>query len=385
MFNPVPEIDDWTFYNCMIDEAIELMQPDAEVTDGQIARLEADDQLREVCEDIFTAQTVLARQTLPQPDVEAALSRFHERHGGGSSQLSPRARLVRLSAWIAVAAALVGAVLLFRPHHPSRQEPVAVPVSEVVFTAATTPVQPTVQTATGKSIPVIIARQKGQTDATVTIGNEQFALDEQLQLTVPYGSALQMGLPDGTRVHLHPGARLVYPVRFTGSQRQVQLTGEAYFCVAHDTEHPFVVSTPHGEVRDYGTEFNIETTSNRTDVVLVKGSVGVTPHGGQEQMLRPGQMMKLTGGEATIEEVDEAPYESWRDGYFHFEEALLAEILAELGRYYNISVVSYHPEHLNYRMRFIIPRDHDVAYAVKMLNRMGKVSLTLDGDQIIAY
>lgn len=364
---------------CMIDEAIEMMQPGADLSDDQVARLETDGPLRETCEDIFTAQTVLARQTVPQPDAEAALRRFHHRQQAAKHRPSA-VRVVRLAGWLTAAAALIAAVLILRP----QSQPAEEPQPQTVF-AAVSATQPVLVTAEGKTAPVAVARKKGKADATVVIGNEQFPLDEHLQLSVPYGGSLFVKLPDGTDVYMHPNSRLVYPNSFTGSKREVQLTGEAYFCVVYDAAHPFVVSTPQGEIRDYGTEFNVETVGDdRTEVVLVQGRVGVTPVGSQELMMRPGQMMTVENGSTTVREVDVTPYESWRDGYFHFEEVPLSEILAELGRYYNLSVVSYHPQHLSYRMRFIIPRDCGADYAVEMLNRMGKVSLTLDGDRIVA-
>lgn len=356
----------------MKEEATILMEPGATVNGN---RLSDDPELRETCEDIFLAQLALARKQEPQPDVEAKLAEFHDRVKKHHS-LWPYV-------WsaMAVAAALVAAVFVLRP----KEQPAESQATATVFAADQLQRPVTVKTVSGATVPVQIVRKKDKPDATVVIGEMEMQIEEQLELSVPHGESLQLQLPDGTRVYLHPGSRLVYPCAFVGASRQVQLTGEAYFCVAHDASRPFVVSTPQGVVCDYGTEFNVSTRmGDQTEVVLVDGSVGVTPAGGREQLLTPGQKCSMSNGQSMVSEIDVDPYVSWRDGYFHFEEATLGDILKELGRYYNLSVVSYHPELLRYRMRFIIPRDSGADYAVKMLNRMGKVSLTLDGDSIIA-
>jgi len=357
----------------MKEEAIILMEPGAAVNGN---RLSEDAELRETCEDIFLAQLQLAKPQEQLPDVEAKLEEFHD-HVRKHRRLRPYVWSV-----MAAAAAIVAAVYILRP----KEQPVEVQPTAMVFVADHQQKPVTVQTADGTPVPVQIVRKKNKPDATVVIGQMELQIEEQLELSVPHGESLQLLLPDGTRVYLHPGSRLVYPSAFVGNSRQVRLTGEAYFCVAHDASRPFMVNTPQGVVCDYGTEFNVSTRmGEQTEVVLVEGSVGVTPAMGREQLLTPGQKCSMSNGQCSVSEIDVDPYISWRDGYFHFEEATLGEILKELGRYYNLSVVSYHPDLLRYRMRFIIPRDSGADYAVKMLNRMGKVSLTLDGDSIIAH
>lgn len=357
----------------MTEEAIMLMEPGAMVNRGQIDCLAHEPDLRETCEDIFLAQLVLAQKQEQVPNVEAKLTEFHDR--------VDKHRRMRPIVWtaIAMAAATLAAVFFLRPkEQPAEAQPTA-----VVFAADNSQQQVTVETVSGTPVPVKVVRKQDKADATVVIGQTELQIEEQLALSVPQGESLQLLLPDGTHVYLHPGSRIVYPNVFTGSSRQVKLTGEAYFCVAHDPQHPFLVSTPQGTICDYGTEFNVSArTDGLTEVVLVEGSVGVTPTDGKEQMLVPGQKCYMEESQCTVEEANTDPYISWRDGYFHFEETTLREILEELGRYYNYNVECPNSYLLNYRMRFIIPRNQDVAYAVMMLNRMGKVKVSLRGNTI---
>ena len=82
-----------------------------------------------------------------------------------------------------------------------------------------------------------------------------------------------MVLDDGIHVHLNYNSSLSYPIHFKGKERRVVLEGEAYFFVAKDDSHPFVVTTPYGDIRDYGTEFCVNTKPRQggASVVLVKG------------------------------------------------------------------------------------------------------------------
>ncbi|MGK4568546.1 FecR family protein [Flavobacterium sp. 3HN19-14] len=85
-------------------------------------------------------------------------------------------------------------------------------------------------------------------------------------------------MSDGTVIHLNSGTTLRYPVKFiAGENRQVFLDGEAYFDVAKDKAHPFIVNADKLNVRVLGTHFNVTNypEDDQTDVVLVEGSVGL--------------------------------------------------------------------------------------------------------------
>lgn len=150
-----------------------------------------------------------------------------------------------------------------------------------------------------------------------------------------------MVLDDGTHVHLNYNSTLTYPLHFNGKERRVSLEGEAYFFVAKDNRHPFVVSTPYGDIRDYGTEFcvNTKTQQGNTSVVLVKGKVGVIPNKGAETILHPGEKAELTGNHwTTVSKVDVEPYVAWNTGQFFFDGCTLEELTTVISRWYNVQV-----------------------------------------------
>lgn len=82
-------------------------------------------------------------------------------------------------------------------------------------------------------------------------------------------------LPDGSKVTLAKGARIVYNRLMNGKKRKVQLTGDAFFDVAKNPEKPFYIYTPNMVVKVLGTSFRV-TASGSKEVVAVKtGKVSV--------------------------------------------------------------------------------------------------------------
>lgn len=169
-------------------------------------------------------------------------------------------------------------------------------------------------------------------------------------VTTHHDKEFWLTLPDGTRAHLNYSTTLTYPLSFSGDSREVQLDGEAYFFVAKDNRHPFVVKTRYGVVRDYGTEFDVttigglSTDSGELGVVLVKGSVGVTGRKGQEHRLTPGTMVIIRpDGHTDVKPVDTMPYTAWNNGTFSFDDCRMDRLMSVIGHWYGKRIVFKDP------------------------------------------
>ena len=144
-------------------------------------------------------------------------------------------------------------------------------------------------------------------------------------------------LSDGTKVWLNSASKLKYPVAFTGGQRKVFLEGEAYFEVAADTVHPFLVETSGMSVTVLGTGFNVMAYPEEMEaaVTLVHGKVGVqTDH--RQQILQPDEqyVYQTTTRRGTVRKVDVSQYVDWKDGILNFDSMPLEELTRRLGRWY---------------------------------------------------
>ncbi|MBV7530245.1 FecR family protein [Chitinophaga sp. sic0106] len=161
-------------------------------------------------------------------------------------------------------------------------------------------------------------------------------------LATPRGRQFQVKLPDGTRVWLNAASSLRYPTAFTGPQRKVTVTGEAYFEVAANAQQPFVVATERSVVEVLGTSFNINAyeAASQISTTLLDGAVRVsaTQPGIQPVVLQPGQESRLTSAQTVISHVDTEKALAWKKGYFNFDGATLHQVLNELQRWYDIEV-----------------------------------------------
>ncbi len=177
-------------------------------------------------------------------------------------------------------------------------------------------------------------------------------LAEAKRISTYHNKEYWVTLDDGSLVHLNYNSRLIYPEQF-GDRRDVILDGEAYFMVAKDKSRQFVVHTPQGDVKVYGTEFVVNTREKATDehekdaegavnqhvsVVLVSGSVGFTSFDGSETILRPSQKLSFVNDEFSVKEVDVAPYVAWNEGEFIFADVPLEDLLATMSRWYQLDV-----------------------------------------------
>ena len=209
--------------------------------------------------------------------------------------------------------------------------------------------------------------------------------DYEIVTTSKTDPVRQIILPDGTKVWLNHSSILKYPKKFTEKKRVVELEGEAYFKVAKDPERPFIVKTKTVQTRVLGTEFNIRSyTPEDTHVVLINGKVEVSnTKGGSYTRLYPGEDAHLqSDGNFILAEVDLDSYVYWKDGYFYFDNVTLKDIMQNLGRWYNVNIEFRNKEAMEYKMHFISDRTKDLEHTISLLNRMKKVTVTLQGNTL---
>jgi transmembrane sensor len=156
-------------------------------------------------------------------------------------------------------------------------------------------------------------------------------------IETPKGGQYQVRLPDGSKVWLNAASKLIYPVSFIGrGQREVTLSGEAYFEIAKDKSHPFHVKTLKQDVEVLGTHFNINSYADEpnTKTTLLEGSVKVN-----DAILKPGQQSVLAGGKIKVIPADLEEAVAWKNGLFRFENADLPTVMRQIARWYDVDIV----------------------------------------------
>ena len=206
------------------------------------------------------------------------------------------------------------------------------------------------------------------------------------QVTTEQTKEYWLTLDDGTVVHLNNDTYLIYPEKKDAGTREVILDGEAYFMVAKDAERQFVVHTKQGDVKVYGTEFNVSTREEdgATEVVLVEGSVSVTPTGGAECRIEPGQ--KATMGETlTVETVDVEQYVAWNTGRFSFQDWPLSRIMTVIAKWYGISVAFADESLGEPRLSGNFDRYEDLSTTIESLEMVTGLQFDLTEESIFIH
>ena len=202
-------------------------------------------------------------------------------------------------------------------------------------------------------------------------------------LTTSKQGNIKVVLYDGSLVWLNAGSELRYPNTFVENQR-VYLKGEAYFDVAKDHGHPFVVKTISSEISVLGTSFNVNARENSCVTTLVEGRVRMK-HGMLDSVeLCAGQQALLTGvGKIRVQVVDTRYYTSWMDNMFAFREAPLREIADVLENWYGCECRFENSALENIPYTTMVERYSDVDSVLQILAGTGDFHYTRIGDLII--
>ncbi len=200
----------------------------------------------------------------------------------------------------------------------------------------------------------------------------------------PRGSkVINMLLTDGTKVWLNAGSSLIYPVIFTGNTREVSVTGEAYFEVAHNSSKQFIVHNGSIDIMVTGTHFNVnafEDDDNTIKVTLLEGAVKVK-NGSSNGVLTPGQQALVHKEVRIVDDVNVENVMAWKNGYFQFDKAGLHSVLKQVSRWYDVEVVY---EGNNQERQFVgeIERDLSLSEMLRILE-INKVSFAIEGKRLI--
>lgn len=204
-------------------------------------------------------------------------------------------------------------------------------------------------------------------------------------IETPKGGRYQVRLPDGSNVWLNAASKLTFPSSFiTHKSRMVELSGEAYFEIAKDKEHPFIVKTYNQVVEVFGTQFNINSYVDEPDVktTLLEGSIKVSENKGIDKILKPGQQSTITSSGLKVENVDIDLAVAWKNNQFVFESDDIQYIMRMIARWYNVEVeyVGAIPKN---KFGGAVSRFENVSEVLKSLESTGRVKFKIEGRRIL--
>ena len=251
--------------------------------------------------------------------------------------------------------------------------------------------------ADGSQIPLDSAAngalaQQGSTRITNANGQLSYQAgsnEEQVMyntVTTPHGGQYQLTLADGSRVWLNAASSIRFPTAFRGNDRQVTITGEAYFEVAQQASQPFsvLVKAEDKEMRIQvlGTSFNIMAYADEQAVktTLVDGAVQVQ-HGAEQSVLKPGLEASLASGHFNIAPADLEQTLAWKEGKFRFRNTNIRTIMRQLSRWYDMEV-AYNGDVSDIDLTGVISRREDADKLLKALAATQRVHFEVNGHLV---
>jgi len=232
-----------------------------------------------------------------------------------------------------------------------------------------------------------------QGNTTIRNGNGQLVYNELHEkptellyntLATGRGSQYQLILPDGSKVWLNAASSITYPTTFAGAERKVAVTGEAYFEIAGDKSHPFVVQNKEVSIQVLGTSFNVNTYDDEDALrtTLLEGSVKVVKDH-NSSILHPGQQAILSRNNTPIKVIDHPDIDevmAWKNGVFRFNDATIESIMREMTRWYDVEVV--YEARISQHFIADVPRDVPASELLKLLELTDQVHFKIEGKKI---
>ncbi|WCT09890.1 FecR family protein [Mucilaginibacter jinjuensis] len=207
-------------------------------------------------------------------------------------------------------------------------------------------------------------------------------------MATPRSGQYHLVLADGTNVWLNAESSIKYPTVFSGNERKVEITGEAYFEVAHNAAKPFRVVTKGQVVEVLGTHFNVNAYTDEPVIktTLLEGSVKVTQNQ-NTAMLIPGQQAQVNGGAGNaaikvIEHADTDEATAWKNGLFQFNKASIESIMRQAARWYNVEVSYSDNKKPVKTFTGNISRNSNLSQLLEILSYTGS-RFEIDGKKII--
>ena len=207
------------------------------------------------------------------------------------------------------------------------------------------------------------------------------------QVKVPNGEKTMVTLTDGTKIWLNSGSTLIYASDFGQEKRSVILTGEAFFDVAHDSLHPFIVHAANMDIRVLGTRFNVCAYADEKNIetTLEQGSVMATEaSSGKEFTLKPGEQLVYSKQTKDVQKrtVTTGLYSSWKENLLRMEDMEFNQVISRLERWYGVKIIVDKNFDTKEHYTMTISNEH-IDEIMKLISLTTKMNYQIKNDTIM--
>lgn len=212
---------------------------------------------------------------------------------------------------------------------------------------------------------------------------------QSLMVSTKLGERAQVTLPDGSTVWLNACSKLEYRKSFFSPKRKTQLSGEAYFDVAHNKRFPFVVMNNGSEIKVLGTKFNVKCNEDDDYIItsLMEGSVQFSDVNIRSLIkLKPNEKLifdKNTHQFEVEKIVSQEDVTAWINGKLLFENNSLEEIARSLEKHYNVHITFGDENAKNIRFNAEFEMADNIYQIMSILELTDKFTYQIDNRNIV--
>jgi len=349
-----------------------------------------------IVESWYLRESKAAEDTLAEPDYELLRQTIWD--SLPPNQTAPR--IIRFRRAVAIAASILlvltagGYFLLHKqptPQMAANQPEQIAPVQNGVVLTLAKGKQILLSQKHHGQIAAVGSTRISQADSTLHYQGTPVTEAEPVMNTLTNNSGTKFGitLADGTVATLDVTSSLTYPVAFSGKERRVRMTGQVYFKVKHNDSQPFRVEDYKEVTEDIGTEFNINAYDNepQTKTTLIAGAVRVRLKSARTAglLLKPGEQAVVNGDEikevkANIEEAT-----AWLQGQLVFHHETLENILRNVARIYNVTIIWQDPETKKLIFGGSVTRSEKLATVLNYFRKAGEVDFLVEGKTVKVF
>ncbi|MEJ0107166.1 MAG: FecR domain-containing protein [Bacteroidota bacterium] len=204
-------------------------------------------------------------------------------------------------------------------------------------------------------------------------------------VATPRGGQYMIVLPDETKVWLNAASSIRFPTAFTGTERNVEITGEVYFEVTKNASKPFTVQIPgNTEIEVLGTHFNINAYDDEPviNTTLLEGSIKIKVENQQPVLLSPGQQSQIDKNKNIKIDINPSIDDvmAWKNGMFMLNKDIVS-IMKQVQRWYDVDVV-YKAPAVSQIFMGNISRNEPISKLLKILELTEAIHFSIEGKTI---
>lgn len=305
-------------------------------------------------------------------------------------KLWPRIFNIRLAAMVAAIIVITSGVWLYYISNNGTRHPELISGSQLANDIRPGSNKATITLANGQVIDLsaqksgVIIGKGGMTYSDGdSLQNGVYTKVQTLTASTPRGGMYDFVLPDGSKVYLNAATTIKFPSSFDKKNRVVELlSGEAYFEVAKDKMHPFIVKSKGQQVEVLGTHFNIRSYADdeESKTTLLEGSVEIST-AASKMLLKPNQQATLAKGRLEVDEVEPEIAVAWKNGSIQFENEDIRSIMKKIERWYDVEV-AYDGTPGTVGIGGAVPMSMSLKQVLKILESTDQFKFKLEGRRV---